>query len=145
MKATRYVKGLLAFSLVLIMVSGCSSFVNVNERAMNVEDIINMTKVGVGPDVITRQIEVTRSRFRLDAEQIIRLKEAGVDDKVLEAMIETEEYPAHFEWEYGYSPYEYWFNYYNQWYPVYHYYPYGYPAYNYSPYASANPNQKHRG
>ena len=135
MKAWDYVKGLLTVSFALMVVSGCSSFLNINERAMTAGDVINMTKAGVGPDVITRQIEVTRSRFKLDTDQIIQLKEAGVDDKVLKAMIETEDYPGHIEGEFGYSPYEYWFNYYNQWYPVYHYYPYSYPSYYYSPYA----------
>ena len=129
MRPGSYLKGLCVISLAVLLVSSCSSFFAVNERAMTVEDIINMTKAEVGADIITRQIEVTRSRFKLDPDQIIRLKKAGVDDKVLEAMIETEETPAHFDWEYGYSPNEYWFSYYNQWYPVYHYYPYGYPSY----------------
>jgi len=132
MRLGSYLKGLCVISLTVFLVSGCSSFLAVNERAMTIEDVINMTNAEVGADIITRQIEVTRSQFILDPDQIIQLKKAGVDDKVLEAMIETEEIPAHFNWEYGYSPNEYWFNYYNQWYPVYHYYPYNYPGYNYS-------------
>ena len=134
MRARYYVAGLLIAGLFVLMISGCSSFMNVNERAMHYEDVINMTKAGVGPDVIKRQIAVTRSRFELSADQIIQLKKAGVDDKVIEAMIETEELPDYYQWEYGNTPYEYWTNYYNQWYPVYHYYPQGYPSYNYYPY-----------
>ncbi|HUT64096.1 MAG TPA: hypothetical protein VMZ04_09080, partial [Anaerolineae bacterium] len=90
MRAKYYVAGLLVAGLFVLMISGCSSFLNVNERAMQYEDVINMTTAGVGPDVIKRQIAVTRSRFELSADQIIQLKKAGVDDKVIEAMIETE-------------------------------------------------------
>lgn len=134
MRAKHYVTVLLGTGLFILMISGCSSFMTINERAMQYEDVINMTKAGVGQDVIKRHIAVTRSRFELTTDQIIQLKEADVDDEVIEAMIETEELPEYYQYEYGYTPYEYWTNYYNQWYPVYHYYPQGFPAYNYYPY-----------
>jgi len=132
MKAINIISVLVVTGLAAIMFSGCSQFMNINERAVSVEDIINMTKAEVGEDVIMRHIEVTRSRFELSSDQIIQLKKAGVGDKVLEAMIDTEDRPEHFDWEYGYSPNEYWSNYYNQWYPAYTYYPSGYPTYSYS-------------
>ena len=115
-------------SVGIVVLSGCSSFVTIHERQMNIEDIISMTKAGVGPEIIKSQIEVTNSRFTLTSDEIITLKKAGVDDKVIEAMIETELLPESFDWEHGMSPYDYWFNYYNSWYPS-----YSYPYFN--PYA----------
>ena len=133
MCVARFVKGVLALVLAVSLLSGCSALMEINERAISPQDVINMTNAEVGTDVIIRQIEVTRSRFKLDPDMIIKLKEAGVDDKVLEIMIDTEEMPEHNYFEYGYSPYEYWSNYYTQWYPSYHYYPYGNQMNSYSP------------
>ena len=139
MNARIYTAVFLAVSLIVLVLTGCSSFIQINERAMLVEDIINMTEAGVGKDVIIRQIEVTRSRFELDADQIVMLKKAGVDDEVIEAMIETEAYPDYYNWEYGYSPYEYGSHYYNQWYPVSTHYPYIYQyMYPYTTYRRAD-------
>ncbi len=129
MKAVNLVKTILTAVLTVLAITGCSQFVTTSPRSMEVEDIINMTKAGVGSDVIKRQIEVTNSKFRLDADQIIQLKKNGVEDKILEVMIDSGDVPEHFDWEYGYgySPYDYWTNYYNNWYPTYSYYPYRYP------------------
>ena len=96
---------------------------------MNIEDIINMSKAGVDTTVIKRQIELTHSKFKLDTDQIIQLKKEGVNEKIIELMIETGAVPEHFIWEYGYSPYNYLFNYnyYYQWNPRYFDYPWSYP------------------
>ena len=128
MKARNYVKSFLAVSLAVFIMAGCASLITVNDRALQVEDIINMANADVGAEVILRQIQVTRSRFELDTDQIIRLKKAGVDDKVIEAMVNTEQMTDHFDWEYGYSPYEYGQRFGSNWYPVSYHYPYVYPG-----------------
>jgi hypothetical protein len=109
------------FSVSVFGFTGCSSFVNLNERQIRVEDVISMTKAGVSPDVIKSQIEATNSRFKLSSDQIIQLKKEGVDENVIKAMIETESLPEPYDREYGMSPYDYWYNYYNSWYPSYSY------------------------
>ena len=126
MKIMSYEKLFLTFSVVVVAVSACSSLAIINERAATVEDIINMTKAEVGPDVIKRHIEVTRSQFTLDPDQIVRLKEAGVDDRVIKAMLDTDEAAELVDLEKSYSLYDYWFNYYNSHYPV---NLYSYPVY----------------
>ncbi len=117
------VKGILALTLAILVILGCSSLVTVNEEAIKIEDIINMTKVGVESDVIRHQIKVTRSMFELDTNQIIRLKEEGVDNKVIKSMIETKSEPEYYDHEYGYSPLYSRFNFYDPRYPG------GYPYY----------------
>jgi len=129
MVRTRHIAmAVFTIALIAVVSAGCSAFMAVNERAISAEDVIRMTKAGIGNDVIIRQIEVTRSRFVLTPTDLIRLKESGVSDKVLEVMVETENYPAYYgdEYGYGYDPYDYGFNYYNSWYPVATHYPYVY-------------------
>ncbi|HUT62470.1 MAG TPA: hypothetical protein VMZ04_00800 [Anaerolineae bacterium] len=121
MKTIRVVNILSAISLAGLVMSGCSTFIPAHKRAMEVEDIISMTKSDVGMDIITRQIEATRSRFMLDADTIIRLKEAGVEDSVIEAMIGTDEVTEYTGWEQGYAPYHDWLHYQYLWYPGYAY------------------------
>jgi len=124
MRAVKHVSMVTAAALALIFIAGCSALEIGNPRAITVQDVIDMTNAGVGKDVIIRHIEVTRSRFELSPQEIVRLKKAGVDDKVLEAMVETEAYPEYgYGYEFGYSPYDYSFNYYNHWYPVASHYP----------------------
>jgi hypothetical protein len=126
MKRTSFIT-IAAAAVIVALTAGCSSLVTINDRAVSVDDVIRMTEAGVGRDVIIRQIEVTRTRFELTPTDIIHLKKAGVDDKVLEVMVETEAYRRHFnDGEFGYDPYDYGFNYYSQWYPVSTHYPYIY-------------------
>ncbi len=124
MRALIKVSGIIAIGLfVVLMIAGCSAFVTVNERAMSLDDIINLTKAKASSDVIIRQIEVTRSKFMLGADDIVRLKNEGVEDDVIEFMIETENTPQRMNWNYNYAPYDYWYNYYNDfYYPYYDYY-----------------------
>lgn len=114
---------------VLAALAGCSSLINVNERALQIQDIIDMTAVGTGPDVIIRQIEVTGSRFQLTTDDIIALKNAKVDEAVIEAMITSD---RNYRYGYPYPGYGSDYPYYD-WAPVgsyspyWHYY-YGPPA-----------------
>ena len=138
MKSTNHVKILAAVGMAIFLLSGCS-MVAINERAISVDDVIRMTEADVGSDVIIRQIEVTRTRFELTPNEIILLKKAGVEDKVLEVMVETEGYPQYYGDEFGYDPYDYSFQYYNHWYPVASHYPYIYHyMYPYTSYRRAD-------
>ena len=129
--------------IIVLMTAGCAAFVVVNERAMSLEDVVNLSRVDLDSEVIIRQIEVTRSKFELTPDDIVMLKNAGVDDDVIEYMIETEFIPERFTWDYGRAPYDYWYYHYNYaYYPIYDYYYNPYSMYNYrgmpyyrSPYA----------
>ena len=129
MKTLTKVTCIITVGLFLLLISGCSPlFLTIDERAMTVEDIINLSRVKVGVDVITRQIETTHSKFKLDTADIIRLKNEGVEDEVIEYMIETAFTPERFSWEYRSAPYDYWY---------YHYdYPSYYSSYDYNYYYS---------
>ncbi len=111
---------------VLAALAGCSSLINVNERALQIQDIIDMTAAGTGPDVIIRQIEVTGSRFQLTTDDIIALKNAKVDEAVIEAMIESDGRRGYGSSAYGYPYPGYWYDshYFGGWAPVGSYPPY---------------------
>ncbi len=53
------------------------------------EDVSRMAKARVSDEVILAQIQADGSSFELSTDQILALKEAGVSDRVLKAMIET--------------------------------------------------------
>ena len=136
------VKESLVITLAVLMISGCSAFMTeIEERALVEEEIIAMSKAGVGSNVIIRKIQVTRSQFSLNTEDIIRLKKEDISDDVIEAMINSDIAAEEVDLERSYSLYDYWFNYYNTFYPAYVYsdpvnpFPYyttgpsGYPMY----------------
>jgi hypothetical protein len=125
---------LIVLAMAFLAAAGCSSFSTVNPRAMTVDDIISMSKAGAGTEVIKDQILSTHSRFILSPQDIIRLKSEGVVDDVLRAMIESGDRPEQPVWDYGYSPFDYWFDSYGG----YPYYEYGaYPFYSYGGYPYA--------
>ena len=130
----KHISVLMVLAMALLAIAGCSSFSTVNPRAMTLDDIISMSKAGAGAEVIKDQILSTRSRFILSPQDIIRLKNDGVVDDVLRAMIESGNRPEQPTWDYGYSPYNSWFDYYGG----YPYYEYGvYPNYSYGGYPYA--------
>ena len=119
MKTLIKVKGVTIVGLFLLLISGCSPlFLTLEDRSMTIDDIISLSGVKLDADVIIRQIEITHSNFKLDTADIIRLKNEGVEDEVIEYMIETAFTPERFSWEYGYAPYDYW--YYHYYYPSYY-------------------------
>ena len=129
MKTLIKATGVITIGLFLLLTSGCSSlFLTIEDRSMTVDDIINLSGVKVGSDIIIRQIEITHSKSKLDTADIIRLKTEGVEDEVIEYMIETVFTPERFSWEYGYAPYDYWYYHY--------YYPSYYSSYDYNYYYS---------
>lgn len=77
--------------------------------AMTKEDVIALSKEGIGDDVIIEQIRATNSSFELSKDDIIELKNAGVSEEVIRAMIRTSEKdrPRRIVREYYWSPYFY--------------------------------------
>jgi hypothetical protein len=58
-------------------------------NAVTVNDVIALSKANAGDEVIIAQIQATRSVFTLSNQDIIDLKNAGVSEKVIAAMIKT--------------------------------------------------------
>ena len=96
---------ILIAGVLLLIISGCSPlFLTVGSREMSVDDVISLTKIDLDSDIIILQLESTYSKFRLDTSDILRLKNAGVDDEVIKYMIQTTSAPGRFSWEYRDSP-----------------------------------------
>lgn len=98
---------------------------------MTINDIISLSQDSVSADVIISQMKATDSYFRLSTEDIVALRKAGVNDKVINAMIQTgneprekresvDTYPAYYYyypyWGYAWYPY-----YWNSWYYPYYF------------------------
>ena len=58
-------------------------------EAVTIRDIIELSKSGLGDSVLLALIEVDRSVFAIDAATIKKLKDAGVSDVVIVAMIRS--------------------------------------------------------
>ena len=57
--------------------------------ALEVEEVIRMSKAKAGDEVIVAQIKAAGARFALTADEIIRLKKEGVSDAVVKTLIES--------------------------------------------------------
>ena len=126
-------------------------------RPMSVTDVVRLSDKGVGDNVIIAQIQATDSRFYLDEDDILYLRDHAISNHVIEVMIATaqeEEYEEEGEYQdnddyngslylslgYNYPWYGYDY-YYASWaYPWWYFY--YYPSYYYSycsPYYYCNP------
>jgi len=60
-----------------------------NGEQLSTDDVKKMTKAGLSDNVIVDQIHSTHSVFYLSTADIIDLKNAGVSQKVIDAMIQS--------------------------------------------------------
>lgn len=58
-------------------------------EAVTVRDLIELSKAGLGDDVLLALIEVDRSVFAIDTATLKKLKDAGVSEQVIVAMIRS--------------------------------------------------------
>jgi len=82
------------------------------KNPMTVNEVIALNKANVGDSVIFAQIQATQSTFALSNQEIIDLKNAGVSEKVIAAMIKTNKRPRKGDSSYVYVPYPYPYPYY---------------------------------
>ncbi len=90
--------------------------------AVTKQQIIAMTKAGVGDDVIIGLIRNSGTWYRLNSRDVIELADSGVTDKVIGAIIRTTEAPSDSSRGEYYSAYPYYGMYgypYAYWYPWY--------------------------
>lgn len=95
---------------------------------MTINDVIALSQDSVSADVIISQMKATDSYFRLTTDDIVTLRKAGVNDKVINAMIQTSNNPPEKRTRTDVYPdyYPYWW--YSSWYP-YYWYPWYSPYY----------------
>jgi hypothetical protein len=65
----------------------------VRAEAVTAKDIIDLTRAGLGEEVLLALIEVDGSLFTIDTETLKSLKAAGVSDRVIEAMVRSGRMP----------------------------------------------------
>ena len=58
-------------------------------RALSLHDVIQLSNAGYSDKRIISLISATQSRFQVDADSLVTLTEAGVSDRVLQAIIEA--------------------------------------------------------
>lgn len=74
--------------LAALALGGCSSSSQKEVvRALTVDDVVRMAKAGAGTKTIVATIETSDIRAQLTLGDILALKEQGLDDEVLAALI----------------------------------------------------------
>jgi len=76
----------LAITAILLVVGASTS----SAKTFNWKDVRDMSEAGVPDDIIIQKINATDLVFELKADEIIDLWEAGVSEKVIQAMLQTE-------------------------------------------------------
>ncbi|MBA3297106.1 MAG: hypothetical protein H0U19_09230 [Acidobacteria bacterium] len=61
----------------------------VGAQTLTTRDIVELTKAGLGEDILVALIEVNRSVFPVDRSTLASLKQAGVSSKVIVAMVRS--------------------------------------------------------
>lgn len=77
--------GLLAVALCLAV--GASAFAQ--DEVMTNEEVISLTKAGLASSVIIGKIRVSKTNFDMSTDALIRLKQSGVTDDTVAAMLEA--------------------------------------------------------
>jgi hypothetical protein len=62
-------------------------------EAVTVRDLIELTRAGLGDDVLVALIEVDRGVFAIDTDTLKTLKEAGVSERVIVALVRSGRMP----------------------------------------------------
>lgn len=96
---------------------------------VTVEDVIAMSKAGIGDEVVIAKIRSSGTVFDLSADRIIEVKEAGVSDRVIRAMIRTPDEDYSYRQEDRRTAYGYRYAY-----GGHHGYPYGHHRYRHGHY-----------
>lgn len=104
-------KTLILLFAVALTTIGCAT--RPRPQPLSQSDIISMTKAGVADEEILRRIDGTRTVFRLSSEDVIRLRNEGVSDRVVNYMLDTytryvadqERRQAYYDynWNYGFG------------------------------------------
>ena len=78
---------LLRILLLVIAISGLLQPIAKAAEVLNNEAIISMVKAGLGEDLIVNKIKTTTGQYNTSTDSLIKLKAAGVSDKIIQAMM----------------------------------------------------------
>ncbi len=78
-------------SLLIAVILGLGSYTNVSAQddVMTTEEVITLTKAGLSPSIIIGKIRTGKSSFDLSTDSLIKLKQSGVSDDIVAAMLEA--------------------------------------------------------
>jgi hypothetical protein len=71
------------FALIAVLLTAARA------EAVTVQEIIGLTRAGLGEEVLLALIEVDGSLFPIDAATLTNLKQAGVPERVIQAMVRS--------------------------------------------------------
>lgn len=77
--------GLLTFLFIVALLPAVSA----QDETMTNEEVISLSKAGLAPSVIIGKIRSSKSNFDLSTDSLIKLKQAGVSDDIVTAMLEA--------------------------------------------------------
>lgn len=92
MKSQLIYKRLIYFFLVaagVIVLNSCAAYYPANQSALQVSDIVKMSKDGAYSKDIIRQIKRSHSVYKLPASELAKLRDEGVQDSVINYMERT--------------------------------------------------------
>ena len=76
-------------TLLLLFVMGCATHKPAPPPPLTQSDVISMVKMSVPDDEIMRRIDETRTVFRLSSEDVVRLRNEGLSDRLVSFMLDT--------------------------------------------------------
>ena len=85
MKSSRFLR---SFLLLSALVAGLS-LPAVAQEVMNNDEVITLAKAGLNPSLIIGKIKTSKTNFDLSTDSLIKLKQSGVTDEVVAAMLEA--------------------------------------------------------
>ena len=75
------------FGLFILLANGCAT---TRPQPLTSGTIITMTQAGLTDSEIIRRIAESRSIFHLESAEVVRLRQAGVSERVVTEIIETD-------------------------------------------------------
>jgi hypothetical protein len=85
---------ILKFSLLLPMAVALLFFTPARADAITLQEIIDMTRAGISDDVLLALIDVDRSVYPVDPATLTKLKQSGVSETVMVAIVKSGRTPA---------------------------------------------------
>ncbi len=81
-------KTLLVLSFLAILITGCATPAP-RPSALTESDVLAMVKAGMSDNDILRRIDATHTIFHLSSDDVVRLRQEGVSDRVVNDMLDT--------------------------------------------------------
>lgn len=78
-----------AFAVAFVLAFGTISAVTAQDEVMTNDEVISLTKAGLAGSVIIGKIRTSKSNFDMSTDALIKLKQSGVGDDVVGAMLEA--------------------------------------------------------